>query len=218
MAITFDTSDVSRRLVNPGTSLTYSYTCTGSNRLLFCSCLVSAATNNITGVTYNGVSMGSAVNTIATDAGANTQVVYALLGPATGANNVVVSISPSSTVQAHSTSYAGVSQSGFPDAQTTASLSGTSQVMTLTTVADNCWLYAYHRSDTTNPGAAGTNTTVRNGATSASTVCDTNSAQTPAGSKSMTLTYSGGSGWANIVSFAPVSAATANSGFLMFMQ
>ncbi len=208
MAIALDTSDTNRRLVNPGTSLTYSYTCTGSNLLLLTSMLESSATTQISSMTYNLVAC-TVVNSISTDSGANTQSSWYLLSPSTGANNVVVSLNSSITMQGHSTSYTGVSQSGFPDAQTTASVSGvTTQTMTLTTIATNCWMYAYQRNGS-DLGTAGSGTTMRNPAsTSASAIDDSNGALA-AGSNSLVHNWTNpAGGWANIISFAPAGASS----------
>lgn len=209
MAIAFDTSDGGRRLVNPGTSLTWGYTVTGTNTLLMVGTLISAATNNITGIVYNSVTVPF-LNQIQTDSAANMLAVYGLTGASTGINNVTISISPSSTVQAHATSYAGVKQTGFPDNKTTGNVTtGTTQSFPLTTIADNCWIYTYNRSEVDNPATAGTNTAVRNTATSACTVADTNSAQTPAGSHSLSLTHGGsGNSWYSLVSFAPADGGS----------
>lgn len=127
-----------------GTSLTVSHTCTGSNLLL----LVGAYTHGtltdiVTGITYAGTAM-TRINTVTNSGGGNTAsrlYLYYLINPATGANNVVTSLSESRTVLNANTSYTGAKQSGQPDAGNTAfSATVTTLGVTITSVADNSWL------------------------------------------------------------------------------
>lgn len=55
MAIAFDATTTSS-LGSAVTSITFSHTCTGSNRILFV-CTANNGGANVTGVTYNGVAM-----------------------------------------------------------------------------------------------------------------------------------------------------------------
>lgn len=75
-----------------GSSLTFSHTCAGVNRLLIVWVSYFDSADTISSVTYNGVAMtaipsGSAANGNYKIAG------YYLIAPATGANNVVVTFS-----------------------------------------------------------------------------------------------------------------------------
>ena len=92
-------------------TVTWSHTCTGTNLLLLVS--VGAAYHNApicTGVTYNGVAMTSAVTPVA-NANPDKQYLWYLINPATGANNVVATMSPASdSVSFISQSYTGVHQ------------------------------------------------------------------------------------------------------------
>lgn len=135
MAIALDTSATS--FINPGTSLTYSHTCTGSNLLLLVGVRGTSTNGSITGVTYNGVAMTEITRVLET--GGNIYIyLFGLLAPSTGANNIVVSSSSNSLITAVSASFTGVKQSGLPDASTTNT--GASPLTTsLTSIADNCW-------------------------------------------------------------------------------
>lgn len=128
------------------TSLTVAHTCTGSNLALIVNVVTIDGTNDdITGVTYNSVSMTrQATNAIGTVA---RSYQYYLLGPSTGANNIVISASASVSIQADNVSYTGVKQSGFPDASSATTANATSYSNTLTTVADNAVHIAYIRVD-----------------------------------------------------------------------
>jgi hypothetical protein len=144
MAIAFDAT-TNGGLANPGTSLTFSHTVTGSNPILFVNVVGSNSTDNITGATYNGVSM-SLVGKIQTFT-ERWVYLFVLVGPATGANNVVVSSSPADVIAPDATSYTGAAQSGQPDAFSTKSSSGGLFTDAVTVVAANCWIVWSVRSD-----------------------------------------------------------------------
>ncbi|MDP2632263.1 MAG: hypothetical protein Q8P25_00880 [Candidatus Curtissbacteria bacterium] len=88
-------------------SLTYSHTTSGSNRLLLVFVGFDDFPANITDVTYGGVSLtfvdGQTV-------GGRRIELWRLIAPATGANDVVASFSANTAILAGSMSYAGVNQ------------------------------------------------------------------------------------------------------------
>lgn len=110
--------DASASGTNDGVSatLTYSHTCSGSNRAI----LVGVAIffdQEVSSVTYAGVGMtlvGSSINV--TSGGAT--YLYKLSNPASGANDVVVTLPAGARINAGSVSFNGAHQ-------TTASLTGT---------------------------------------------------------------------------------------------
>src|SRR5437016_3064177 len=130
MAIARDNNSLGAFSASP---LTFSHTCTGSNLILFVYVWKNATTDLINTVTYNGVTM-TAVNAGVTDGASDYGKMYYLLNPATGAHNVVVTVS-SGSVAAYAASYTGVSQVA-PEANSTNSANpGTSLTDTLTTIA-----------------------------------------------------------------------------------
>lgn len=143
-------------LGTPTTSHTFSYTCSGLNRLLFVATTYTGAT--VTGITYGGVAMtrvGSAVSVVTQDC-----TLFALVNPTLGANDVVITYSGSATYSsAEVYSYTGVLQSGFPDASTFSTTTGTSIMETVTTVADNCWAVLQTVAASGGNATAGTNST-----------------------------------------------------------
>lgn len=82
-----------------GASITFSHTCTGSDRILYVCCGQNANTETVTSITYGGVAMTKIIEGT-TSAYA---VIYGLVAPATGANDVVITWSdaPGSGKQAH---------------------------------------------------------------------------------------------------------------------
>lgn len=100
---------------NAGTTLTQAFTCSGVDRALIV-CASTRSSSSVTGVTYNGVAMtslGAAVTN-----GSVTSTIWALSNPASGSNNIVVTVSSSNSIM-----YSGYS---FTNAhQTTSSLTGT---------------------------------------------------------------------------------------------
>lgn len=207
MAIAVDNSAALTNWVTTGTSQTIAYTCSGSDRLLLVGIMISSSSDLVTGVTYSGTAMSRQGTT--NDAfGSNRFYLYSLIAPATGSNNVVISLSSSTSMSSVALSYTGVKQTGFPDSSVTSggSTGTTSFSLNFTTVADNCWLACVGRDlDSAFTPSAGTTDRVQ------TTVVpiqgsDSNGARTPAGSQSLAWT-SGGSnriGGFVGVSFGPV--------------
>ena len=218
MAIAFDASANATGLFAV-TSLTWSHTCTGSDRLLLVATIANdtAANDYVTGATYGGVAMteiGTGLSPVSSADNRWLHLFY-LLAPASGANNVVVSASSATFIDGSSASYTGVRQSAQPD-NTATSNSGavTSETTSLTTVADNCWvMLAFDGYDAGNQVAAGASTTRRvvDAEYGHLAIFDTNGAVTPAGSRSLTSVTSGSLVHAHIMaSFAP--AVTVSGG------
>lgn len=207
MAIARDAT--SQGNVNPGTSLTVSHVCTGSNLLL----LVHVLTNNtneaiITGVTYNGVSM-TKIKTQVSETTLRYGYIYGLLAPSTGANNVVVSASSSSVIGAQCVSYTGVKQSGLPDASNSNNTAGDSWTESITTIADNCWHFLARRSDAQMTITGGGSKLLEQFGSGLQATFDSNSAITPAGNHSITGTTTQSTQEYSInISFAPAVAAS----------
>lgn len=76
-----------------GTSLSWSHTCTGSNRVLlvWVAVLENSFDNSITGVTYNGVAMTQLDGGMSTEENTGARgALFGLVGPATGSHTVTV--------------------------------------------------------------------------------------------------------------------------------
>lgn len=180
MAVAFDAT--ANGTVNPATSLTFAHTCTGTNLILFV-CVINNNSTGASGVTYNGVAL-TLLDT-RTDAGGNIPELWYLIAPATGANNIVISMSGSCAIAGASSSYSGARQSApavFGDERAD---SATTISKALTSTVDNSWIV----SGATNNFAAtswtaGANTTFRSAAQWAG-FCDGNAAITPAGSATL---------------------------------
>jgi len=218
MAIAFDASSSGSGVT---TSLTYAHTCTGSNRYLAVAMNNNTASATITAITYAGVSMGTAVDALV-NSGANTYLyMFNLVAPASGANNVVITASPSTNINSISLSFTGAKQTNQPDAHgtvTSSISSGADQTKAITTVAANAWMIAFGHG-AGDPVTAGTGTTSR--ATSGNAMFGTYSSNpivTPA-STSMSMTNSG-FGTLSVtmlaLSLSPaVASATAQPAFLL---
>ena len=185
MAIAFDAA-VNGGLVFPGTSLTWSHTCSGSDRILFVG-VVGGTTDTVTGVTYDGVAM-TLVNKCVAGADFYSYLFY-LIAPSTGAHNVVISAS-SGLIIGLSSSYTGVSQTGQPDSSSTkiSTVASATYTQSTTTVADNSWTIFHLRESTGRDATAGAGTVTRieYGAAGAH-ICDSGGAITPAGSSSLNI-------------------------------
>lgn len=184
--IAFD-SATNPAIQNPGTTLTYAHTCSGSNRFLYVGVLTGNAT--VSSVTYNGVAM--------TEIGSRTAVGshfishYYLIAPATGSNNVVVTVASSVLIISGATSYTGVAQTSPIDASATnAETTETTTTTNLTTTTDNCWTLLTSRGATDGNTNAGTGTTQRADTAGYIQLFDSNGVITPAGSTSLQTTQS----------------------------
>lgn len=221
MAITFDaTSQGGENSL--GSPLNVTHVCTGSNGLLIVGILIIDVGNadQLTGITYNGTAMTQ----IAKQNVSNLYWLYSyyLLGPSTGSNTIAISFANTPLyVLSANASYAGVSQSGFPDASasekstpaTSTTISGT-----VTTVADNSWvtMVGFAESNTTSSGS-GTKR-IADATLGRLVIGDSNAAQTPAGGVTLTFNCASDHVGSNTVSFAPVGGGggatpTPNRGF-----
>lgn len=96
-----------------GTSLTFSHTCTGSELLLIVGvAVISGSASDVTSVTYNGVAMTAIPSWNQVSGGGSCRSKgYYLIAPATGAHNVVITVSPAvNIIAAGATSFTGADQ------------------------------------------------------------------------------------------------------------
>jgi len=192
MAVAFDAATDGGSVT--ATSLTYAHTVTGSDTFLLVGILGRiGATSLITGVTYAGVAMTYLSGQQLSPSDRFLEAWY-LVGPATGANNVVISASGSDYILSACASYTGVNATGQPDntQQSSAVNVDPGLANTLTTVADNCWHLAAGGLASGNP-TAGASTTSRILASGNLALFDNNAAITPAGANTITMTRSLGS-------------------------
>lgn len=217
MSIAYDTSAYNYSA--SGTTNTFSHTCTGNNRILFVASShhSTSPTAVVTGITYSGVAM----TLISTFQSGNAKFdLYYLVAPATGANNVIVTLDQSDACPAYAISYTGVAQTSPIDVSGTGGpTTTTSYSQSVTTTADNCWSIMVGGAYSGLTLTAGTNTVVRQQPEVVLTgtfVCDTGSAQTPAGTDTIAVTSSSQGFTTIMASFKPF-VSTANTGFFNFM-
>lgn len=202
-------------------SSTVSYTTSGSNRRLIVCVFLDSRGSAIT-AKYNSVSM-----TAGPTLTANSYIVsiFFLDAPATGANNIDIAWTGTAGIGGFGwQNYTGCAQTGTTDATGTGTAgSGTdASVTSLTTVANNCWMFMGASQDGGNTVSAGTNSTsisTAHPSTLAFGVFDnqTNGPIAASTNYQMHATFSGSSpGWdAVAMSFAPVAVASATGAFLL---
>lgn len=208
MAIAYDTF-TNGNFVS-GTSRTFSHTCTGSDLILFVEAVINTNSDWVTGITYNGVSM-TRIQTVSPTVNRRLYLYY-LVGPATGANNVVISTSSSAAIGGNAASYTGVAQTGtIIDVSTTVTDTSSPIDTTLTTTIDDCWTILCGTMDGTVAFTASTGSTLRggNGTYLDVQIFDSNGPKNPAGSTTMTVTNASVSGGVPasmiMAAFAPVA-------------
>lgn len=215
MAIAFDsTSQITGSGWSSGASMTYSHTCTGSNRYLIVGVSIGDSSTGISGVTYAGVSMTQL--SVVTQ-GASAMYLYGLVAPSTGANNVVVTLGFSSSFcHSASVSYTGVKQSGQPDSFNSGIAAGaTSLAVSTTTIANNSWIVGFFANSSANTNSRTGITSRSDNPTIGRDIGDSNAPKTPAGSYTMTESAPASGNWAMVMaSISPL--ATTNSAMMAF--
>lgn len=206
MAIAYDATGVGTQSTT--TAKTWTHTCSGSNRILFVSCMADT-TDVVTGVTYNSVSMTLVGKKQMAATNNRWLYLFYLIAPATGANTVSVNASSSVSLQGTSTSYTGAAQGGQPDSSNTGTTnSSTSFSLSTTVVNSSCWL-VMASADNQAGESAGSGTTLRN-STNGNAISDSNGTVST-GSQSLALTVGASGNWAGVIaSFLPDTAILAN--------
>jgi len=215
--IAWDAATFSDDNSGSATTLTYSHTCTGSNRILLVGVGLSGETDDVTGVTYNGVAM----TRIGFDGNSASQAVssylYYLIAPATGANNVVVSVSSGQNISSVASSYTGAKQTGQPDSSATNdSSTGTTLDLTTTVVATGSWLASvyWNLNGRTKPSS----TVYRPVSGDGGEFADSNVAVSTGSNTHQWTTSSSGSSQAGVIaSIAPVPSAASGPRKLAMM-
>lgn len=192
-----------------GTSLTFSHTCGGSDRLLNVLPIVASGAT-ASGVTYNSVAM-TAGGTTMTDESSRTYTFWYLVAPATGANNVVISVTASVFIRGTCASYTGVDQT-TPINGSLGKIENTAtspvNVNLTSTVADT-WAIGAFRSDagTQSDGTGAGALTLRAVANSLG-YADTNGSLGTTGTEGINFQISSGNGWLLAALIAPSAGAT----------
>lgn len=102
MAVAYDA--YSRSGDGFASSVTWAHTCAGSDRYLLVGIYCDSASDQVTGVTYNGVAM----TRIARFASGVSIYLYGLVAPATGANNIIASFTGAIGADVAAMSFTGV--------------------------------------------------------------------------------------------------------------
>lgn len=201
--------------VNPGTSVTFSHTCTGTNLLLIVGVTVEGGNpppDCITGVTYNTVAMTKLNSTFNNVNNGDRTYLYGLVNPATGAHDVVVSSDTSLYIATSATSYSGASQAGVPGTTAVAN-DDTAQAtfdVPITTPSDQCWVVGVV-SDNGNGGPTATSAYTARTDSGQRKIFDTNADITPAGSSTLSVSSAAGSIWTGVLAaIVPATTTSAN--------
>lgn len=152
---------------------------------------VSAGADDVSSVTYNGVAMTLLCKTT-NPSGGRWNYLYGLANPASGNNNVVITFSSTHWIICGAAEYTGVQG---VDVTNTNSTAVSTLTTTSTTTANNTWGIIF-----AGCGGGAATLDAGSGCTKRTTssmgywaLFDSNGAVTPAGSHSMTTTYSAGS-------------------------
>ncbi len=193
MAIAFDAAGNGGQTSGSPASISFSHTCTGSNRALVVAAKMDGATPSLYSaptVTYAGVSMTQVTN-YAGDSVTGRVTTFVLANPASGANNVVITqgATKGTFLSGVSASYTGVGQVTPTDTNNNSVNAATGTLTaTASTVANNDWgIYCVGGEGTV---TASTNSTQRaSNSVITFKIFDTNADQA-VGSVSMSVTIS----------------------------
>ena len=173
-----------------------------------------AATDVVSGVTYNGVAMTRIIATHAT----YWTYLYILYAPASGANNIVVTAPGAAFVGAAAVSYNNAAQSGNVLNSLVNAGGGTSYTAWSVTVPltyTNSWVAGFYYNDPGNIATAGSGTTLRTQGVNGQTAFDSNASVGAVSSYILNanMTSANGQGFQGfeIVDVSPTSAATPKS-------
>jgi hypothetical protein len=209
MAITLDTAAAAYRGTG-ATSHTFSFTVGANTNKGLCLFLHVFDGDRATGVTYAGSAM-TQVNKVKQGSSADYGYIYYLNAPTAGANNFVVSVSPSTRISWAASSYYNVKQTVQPEANNTAGGGGTSATVATISVTDNAFIvYGYIH----NAGATDSYTNVTQRAVDASngTTGIGDALQVTAGSLSQAANWTGTQQYAaNALAIAPFVATGPNN-------
>lgn len=208
MAIAFDVASGGH--VATTTSLTWSHTCSGENRILFVGTRMDG-TATISSVTYNGV----ALTPVQTRIGADLVSLYMLVNPASGSNTVAVNLTSSKYIVGISSSYNGADQISQPDSSNTRTASTTtSGNISTTVVVTSSWSVLIAKAASSSI-TGGVNATIRaTGDNAEMAFMDSNGALA-AGSQTMACTSAGNANWMEVIaSFDPYISPSGGSPML----
>jgi len=221
MAIAFDTAS-NGTYGATAASISWSHTCSGSNRLLIVCVGEDYAINGgnpITGVTYNGVAMTLWKRQLALSS-VNYASVWYLVAPATGTNTITVTGSISNTweLAGCSASYTGVDQTTPLTNSTDSTYSGgTTPSVTLTPTNSGSWVGACigNRGGAKSAGASTTERAEESNSQAA--IYDNNLAITPSASTTINMVQTTDSGLA-VMGYAikPFVVPATTSSFFQF--
>ncbi len=190
MAIAFDAA--SGLSFGAGTR-TFAHTVgSGANRILIVGANVNSNTITLS-ATYNGVAMTEIANKL--NSFNHRSYLWYLVAPNTGSNNIVVTPSSGTPdIGAAGVSYTGAKQTGVPDANGTAEDNASPHRISLTSIADNCWMVAFFGTQNSTTVTAESGTSIRTVTNPGiCNLADSNQAITPAGSYTLGMTST--SGW-----------------------
>lgn len=131
MAIAKDTTSSAGLWNNTESSVTWSHTCNGTERLL--AVWVNSYAGKTTGVTYNGTAMTHIATQTYSGTPQRYVSCYVLINPSSGSNNIVWSLSGTDYCKAAAVSFTGAKQTGQPQAYDSTRLTSANTTKTLTT-------------------------------------------------------------------------------------
>lgn len=186
LAIAFDNAGSNN--ANPGTTVSVTFTITGSNifLFLFAMCNIGDLLSSLTATKGAADTAATAIDKQASNGGGGEQYSYYMVSPDTGSNTMKFNVTVGHFLIFGGSSYSGCAQTGQPDAHGAFTVTTASYTETLTSVMDNSWHVTglYCGDVATVSGTTVSRTTQQS---SLWNLADSNGPKTPAGSSTTTF-------------------------------
>ena len=208
--IAYDTA-VGGKSASSVTSLTYSYTTTGSDVLLVVNASTSITGNpNITSVTFDGVGLTATSDSPQNVASVGRCSYYYLVNAGAKTANIVISTDATTNIYSAAASYTGVKQFDTRNFNKD-EVGATTFASSITSVLDNTWAIWCVNSGASN-STAGASTTSRTSDVNGLAIMDSNANKTPAGAVTLNAANASSTNWSGLIATFSSDAAGGGGG------
>lgn len=190
MAIAYSTSGAFYQSTSAA-SATVTINYAGGTDGILVAFLLTNGANNVTNVQWNGTGLTQIGSALKASGDTVWLSAWYLVAPASGNYNLVANFGTNTRAVIYGGFYTGAKQSGQPDASNSGNQSGNPHTLNVTTVADNCWIMTADCAPNRGTFSSSSNFTQRQDVAAQETIFgDSNGALTPAGSKTVSVTWS----------------------------
>lgn len=223
MAIAFDTSVSYESPITSGVGVPYTVGAVANSILLIYPTSVNTDANNVSSVTYNGVSATQVGTKQLNGTGYNAMYAWGVLIPNPDGNthDIVVNFTGTDEYLAVA-SYSGVKQEQPEAVGQNSTANSSTWSVSVTTATDNAWVTGAYRHQSVGTGTAGADTTFVGSDNAVEIIEYTSNPKASPGSVTLNVTgMSTNPAWGTLgfaISLAPVVAVTTGMGFFRLIK